>query len=377
VGKLGYPALIAAMLLAACHGEPVVPSGAAQPEQFTTGGAARRAVAIPEAYQCFPSGLPPTLARHSERPGIAYADRCAVETAPERAHLQEMAISLMGSVASGPYSSYCTGTPIHYDARTGVGFVVTAAHCVVGGTKPANAGIAQKNVTTFVTAGRTDNAAVYQGTPASEVPAETLTGAINAVYVPSRYCEAPAITKKDGCLDLAAQNGDVAVLKIQAAAGAKMDVMPLLRLAPGSLTMPSGAHVMALGYGLNTSAAPDSNVLYYIDYQYFANDEYKGSASEASIMNGYFLNSTYYSIICQGDSGGPDLYWDGSHWNLVGAHSFGPNPCGNAGAKYDEHNDVSADTRKFTEWIDDIVKRDTAATGCADINPSYVCAARP
>jgi V8-like Glu-specific endopeptidase len=378
VHKLGICAIVAAAFLAACHGGTVVPSAGGQTDQSgaSTADAPRLAAnAIPQEYQCFPSTAAHSPSRGSEKPSIAYAGNCAVDKARESAHLQEMAISLMGSSAGGPYSSYCTGTPISYDASTGIGFVVTAAHCVVGETKAANAEITPRNITTF--AGNDDRAAVFQGTPARDVSADRLTGGINAVYVPSKYCYVPAITRAGGCTDLAAQDGDVAVLKIQAAAGQKMDVMALLRLAPASLTMPSGAYVMALGYGLNNGASPESSVLYYIDYQYFANDSYAGSMSEASLMNGYLVNSTYYSIICSGDSGGPDLYWDGQYWELVGAHSFGPNPCGNFGAKYDAHNDVSADTRQFTEWIDRIVKEDKSATGCRDINPNYVCAARP
>jgi hypothetical protein len=105
---------------------------------------------------------------------------------------------------------------------------------------------------------------------------------------------------------------------------------------------------MALGYGTNTTKQPASNVLYYIDYQYFAKNRYKGESAQAAIMNGYH----------------------------PGAHSYGPNPCGTWGAGYGTHEDISADIRPFTAWIGKIVTMDTAATGCKNIGPAYTCAAR-
>jgi hypothetical protein len=331
---------------------------------------------IPKSYQCLPSGLPAdsALEGSTRNPAIAYADLCSVATARERSNLQSMAISLVYS-RNGSYQSYCTGTPISYDSSTGIGFVVTAAHCVIGGRKPANTTIAPKNITTFVTSGGADTAEVYQSTPSKNVPANGLTGAIEAVYVPSRYCTAPAI-RADTCADLAEQNGDVAVLKIVTPKGSTLRVMPRVRLAPATLKIASGSYLMALGYGTNTSANPGSNVLHYVDYQYFAKNAYKGVSASAAIMNGYHPSADYYSIICQGDSGGPDLYWDGTYWNLVGAHSFGPNPCGTWGPKYSGHEDVSADTRLFTAWIGRILAADTSATGCKKIGPAFTCASR-
>jgi hypothetical protein len=371
--------LLSAAVMAGCHGgSNVVPSGGGEQSvgQAVPSGVPMGTAAIPKSYQCFPSSLPgaDTANAVTRNPAIAYADLCSVGAAREKANLQAMAISLAYKTG-GSYQSYCTGTPISYDPNTGIGFIVTAAHCVVGGRKLANTELLPKNITTFVAAGGEDMAEVYQGTPSTGVSAGELTGAINAVYVPSRYCAVPAI-RNDTCTDLSKQNGDVAVLKIVTSNGAVLHVMPKVRLAPRALTIPTGSDIMALGYGTNTSKAPASNVLYYIDYQYFAKNNYKGESAQAAIMNGYHPNANYYSIICQGDSGGPDYYWDGTYWNLVGAHSYGPNPCGTWGAGYGNHEDISADTRLFTAWVGKILTMDAAPTGCKKIGPAYTCAGR-
>jgi hypothetical protein len=363
-------AVLAALLAAGCSAGTtavVPPASAVSPARLTA------SKAIPKPYRCFPSGLPAAAATFS--PALAYISQCAVDRAPEAANLQKLAIALMQDHGAG-FAEYCTGTPLSYDAATGVGFVVTAAHCVVGGTKPVGAALTPANIITF-----SDHAQwVYQSTPGLLKNDPTaLTGEINAVYVPARYCQAAAIGKihdSFGCKDLTKQNGDVALLKIVGVHGHTMSVLPNLRLAPATLAMSPNSYLMALGYGTNTTSTPDDRVLYYVDYQYFANDLYRRVPSESSIMNGYFANKRFYSIICQGDSGGGDFYWDGTHWNLVGAHSWGPTPCGVSNAKYLRAFDVSADLRPWRAFIARIVAQDSAPTGCARLSRAYVCLAR-
>jgi hypothetical protein len=327
------------------------------------------AAAIPPSYQCFPSGLPPVGGGAS--PQLAYIANCAVSTAKQAKNLQSMAVAIVQDLGNGRYKSYCTGTPLTYDATTGIGFVVTAAHCVVGNAKAANTSVKLRNITTF------DSGLyyVYQGTPGFFSGGDKITGVVNAVYIPSRYCRVPRFDA-NGCSDLPKQNGDVAVLKVVTRIGKSIETMPLVRLAPANLKMPEGAFIMALGYGLNTTSKPEDRTLYYVDYQYFANDTYRGDSGQDTIMNGYRKNGGWYSIICQGDSGGGDFYWDGTYWNLVGAHSYGPTPCGTSGKFYSKANDVSADLRPWRYWIDAIPYDDTKQTGCVQIDSSYTCRAR-
>ncbi|MGB8964780.1 MAG: trypsin-like serine protease [Candidatus Cybelea sp.] len=326
---------------------------------------------IPDGWRCFPFQKPG--GRPTDSPAIAYGGHCAVSNAPAKAKLQKLAVALLGATADGTYLSYCTGTPIRFNPATGVGFVATAAHCLVGYTrKPAGKSITPADIFTF----RLRDASIYQGPIGKVSNNALLTGRVSAVYVPSRYCKGAVMD--EGCLDLSKQNGDLGVLKIVVEKSKTLGVLPNFRVAPKSLVIGSAQNIMALGYGLNTTPTPGSKKLYYIDYQFFAKDAYRGVSSQASIMNGYYRqsNAMFYSIICKGDSGGGDFYWDGSRWNLIGTHSWGTSQCGGYNARYDAAFDVSADVRPFTPWINKILSTDKARTGCASLGAAYVCAAR-
>ncbi|HEV3091879.1 MAG TPA: trypsin-like serine protease [Candidatus Cybelea sp.] len=345
------------------------------PAGSITEGALRYDATIPPSYQCFPSGLP-----HATGPDplLAYIDQCSVAKAKEHANLQKLAIAMMIYHAQvRRFISYCTGTPVKAEdiGSVHVAFVVTAAHCVVGGDKAAHTKVTAANISTFANHGDY----VYQGTPGilTEGNRDLLTGKIDAVYVPSRYCEVPAFDSDgSGCADLQKQNGDLAVLKIVSTAHT-VDVLPNLKLAPADLSLTSASYVMALGYGINTTKTPQDRALYYVDYQYFATDDYQHVPSENSLMNGYFKDSNFYNIICQGDSGGGDFAWDGKDWLLAGDHSWGAIPCGVWSSRYTQAQDVSADLRPWDSFISTILTEDRDAKGCKDFGAHYVCAAAP
>jgi secreted trypsin-like serine protease len=344
-----------------------LPRGGSPASQIAGRPSLKASATVPAAFRCLPSGLP---AGAGLRPSLAYMANCAVADAPEGATLQKLAVALMAQ-GSGAFGEYCTGTPLHYDAATNVGFVLTAAHCVVGNSKAAGSRVTPANITTF----SNGNDWIYQGTPGIVGDSAALTGRIQAVYIPSQYCQAPAFNAA-GCSDLARQNGDVALVKITGNGSHTLEVDHRLRLAPANAVLQHASEIMALGYGTNTSTTPDDRVLYYITYRYYANDAFEGASSDLSLMNGYHDNGSFYSIICQGDSGGGDFYWDGTHWNLVGAHSWGPTPCGVWGPHYHTAYDVSADTRPFDNWIHVVVRDDVNPRGCASLGSSYVCKAR-
>ena len=327
-----------------------------------------RPAEVPSNYRCLPA-IP--AQRSAIGPSLAYTQNCAVATAKEAVRLQELAVALIGRSAQGTFVEYCTGTPLAYDASTKVGFVSTAAHCVIGGTKAAGAKVTPANIVAF-----SNRYWVYQGTPGKNVAYGSMTGQIVAAYVPSQYCQTPSIS--GSCRSLSMQNGDVAILKIQAGTGAELRVNPDLRLAPSTLQIPFDAEIMALGYGLNTTATPDDRVLNYVTYRYYATNTYAGAYGELSIFNGYRQNGSYFAILCQGDSGGGDFVWNGSGWDLIGVHSFGNIPCGTRSTEYRGAIAASADARPWESWIQEILTHDTSPTGCASLNPAdrYVCRSR-
>ncbi len=330
---------------------------------------------LPSGYQCLPSGYPTSSSNSGGNAKIAYGSNCQVsdvENTSVQATLESMAVAI--TLSDG--SRYCTGTPISYDPTTGVGYVLSAAHCVVGNPKSALQQVTANNITTF-----TKNR-YYISQTLNADGSNKMTGTITAVYIPSQYCQvAPFTLNRYGnyeCNYLPAQNGDLALLKVNITSGNSLNINSQVKLAPSNLTMAQPSYIMALGYG-STNTNENNTNLFYITYEYFANNSYQGETGLSTLMNGYSPSGTnaYYSIICGGDSGGGDFYWDGANWNLVGAHSYGSSICGSANVNYAGANDVSADVRPFTAQLQQIMAQDTTPTGCNASVSGFICAAQP
>ena len=357
-----------------------------------------QAKALPAGYQCNPSNYPSNSSPNSLQ--IAYAANCSVESAVESANLQQLAVALDYYRNDNQFGRYCTGTPIYKNPTTGVYFIVTAAHCVVGTTtqKAAGSAITANNVSTFVTANGHNSAWVYQGTNPMVAESSGLTGQIVAVYVNSQYCQNPAFafdpdagTYECPNDQLTQMNGDVAVIKVQTQPGKTINIAPNVKLAPSSFYMSPTAggnttNLLVLGYGGTIPDGtvknnnPDNNYLNYIATQYFGTNSYGGTSAPVTIFNGFFSNNMYYTLICGGDSGGGDFAWDGSNWNLVGIHSWGNTnvPPGVTCGAYMTNEymvNASADVRQLNGWIQNILNQDSLATGCANLSGTYVCAA--
>lgn len=334
---------------------------------------------LPLSYQCMPSNMPVVSKGASIK--LAYAANCSVATAPESTILQEMAVALETyNVKSEAFKNNCTGTPLSYNSSTGIGFVLTAAHCVQGGVKPANTEVTQDNISIYNndTVGH-NSAWIYQGNVAAPIiDSESLTAEILAVYIPSEYCEVPAFTN-GGCSYLPKANGDFAVLKVKTQNGYKLNVSNLVSLAPINYVINSDDFLLALGYGgTNTNGTPaglnpQNPNLNYINYQYFATDYFQGESGQKVLMNGFYASNLYYGIICQGDSGGGDFAWNGSSWYLIGVHSYGSDLCGGFSYKYESANDASADVRQYYGWIQNVITNDSLSAGCAPLGSAYVC----
>lgn len=375
--------LLSLLSLTACNGGGSSSSGGSTtyPQDPTNN--------LQSGFQCLPSDLP-SLDSSSNSVKIAYGSNCLVGDVGSNPNkgpaiqsaLESMAVALTNS--SG--GRYCTGTPLSYNPTTGIAYVLSAAHCVVGNAKPANQPVTANNITTFT------NQLNYINQTLNASNGSGITGTITAIYIPQQYCQVPEfsydpLSGSYSCGELTAQNGDLALLKVSIGNGESLNVNPQVQLAPSSLSMASPSYIMALGYGYtNVSPNYSSNTsLYYITYEYFADNSYQGNTGQSVIMNGYspYGSNAYYSIICRGDSGGGDFYWDGTHWNLVGAHSYGSNACGQASTSYPYvdpltpgANDVSADVRPFTSQLQQIMAQDsTSSTGCNASVSGFVCAA--
>jgi len=335
---------------------------------------------LPSGFECLPSGYP-SLNSATNSVKIAYGGNCQVANVSNtsvQATLESMAVALTNS--SG--GRYCTGTPLSYDETTGVAYVLSAAHCVVGNSKAANQQITAGNIVTFSNnnnyINQTLNAANGSGT----------TGTITAVYVPNQYCQVPSFWLVDGayqCSNLPAQNGDFALVKVNIGNGQTLALNSQVQLATSAIQPTYPSYIMALGYGITNTNTSNTN-LFYISYEYFATNSYQGNTGETVIMNGYspYGSNAYYSIICGGDSGGGDFYWANNTWNLIGVHSYGSSKCGEASTSYPYvnpftpgANDVSADVRPFASQLSNIMAADKVAGGCnssAASSNNFICA---
>lgn len=337
---------------------------------------------LPSGFECLPSSLP-SLNSATNSVKIAYGGNCQVANVSNtsvRASLESMAVALTN--ASG--GRYCTGTPLSYDPTTGVAYVLSAAHCVVGNSKAANQPITAGNIVTFSSNNNYINQTL-NATNGSEP-----TGTITAVYVPSQYCQVPAFVYDSDsgsylCGNLSAQNGDFALVKVNIGSGKSFALNSQVQLATSAIQPEYPSYIMALGYG-KTNTNNFNTSLFYITYEYFATNSYQGNTGETVIMNGYspYGSNAYYSIICGGDSGGGDFYWANNTWNLIGVHSYGSSTCGQASTSYTYvnlltpgANDVSADVRPFASQLSNIMAADKAAGGCnssAASSNNFVCA---
>jgi secreted trypsin-like serine protease len=305
---------------------------------------------------------------------IAYGSNCQVADVPNleiKANLESMAVALTDS--SG--RRYCTGTPLSYDSSTGTGYVLSAAHCVVGNSKTANQPVSANNIVTFEFnrnyINQTLDASSWSGT----------TGTVQAVYIPKQYCQSAAFVWRNGsyqCGDLAEQNGDLALLKVSFAPGKVLNINPQVQLANLDINPKSPSYIMALGYGITNTDSSNSN-LFHITYENFATNAYKDTVGKSVIMNGYSPAgyNAYYSVICSGDSGGGDFYWSNNTWNLIGVHSYGASLCGQGSSSYGGASDISADVRPFATQLRQIMASDNTSKGCDDLAAganNFICA---
>lgn len=314
-----------------------------------------------DSYKCLPSGYPGYSVNNGLK--IAYGSRCRVSdlsvSNPIRPSLESMAIAL--SYNGG--GRYCTGTPLSSYESNGVvyGYVLSAAHCVFGGSKSAGESIGINNIKTF----RYGMNYVNQTTDAYSGSGHT--GEITAVYVPQQYCKNSATTYNATagdfvCSNLVNQDGDIALLKVKYNAGVKLS--KAVELANSNLSLPYPNYIMALGYGITNTNEYNTD-LFYITYEYFGTNSYQGFYGGANtLMNGYSINNAFYSIICGGDSGGGDFYWDGSKWRLIGVHSYGSTACGAASYSYGGAFDVSADVRPFVTKLNNVINNTSSGDDC-------------
>lgn len=335
---------------------------------------------MPNGYLCLPQ-LPSSTTKGVEHSfQIAYGENCqvsAIESSDSKKKtLQSMAVALSFGPESSSYagSRYCSGTPLSFDPITRTGFILTAAHCVLANSKKAeNQQITQDNITTFKTFSDGITTSGYINQTDNAYYGSGVTGSIEAVYVPKQYCQVPAF-EKGFCSDLAAQNGDIALIKATFTESQQLQYNPNVKLATPSIKPATPSYIMALGYGITNTNERNTN-LFYISYEYFATNSYWEESAESVIMNGYsqYGSNIFSSIICGGDSGGGDFYWADNIWYLIGVHSYTSRGCGSSAPDYYNALDASADVRPFSAELQNIMLQDTSQKGCGYNSKDFIC----
>lgn len=334
----------------------------------------------PKALSPLPKCTPNVVDTSKISARIAYTPECNSDSPtlkqPEKDNLVSLAVALLRKKANGEFIRYCSGIPLKYDSTSGIGFVATAAHCVVGAKyKQPDKAIQEDNVYIF-----NQNAQwIYQGHDSAQA-SSTIgpTARITEVYIPKSYClhnEMVYIDDLYRCADFTQQIADIAILKIKTEAGKTLKIFPDLQLADKNL-LPK-TKITALGYGINNFGEYSRNTkLFFVTYQFFAKDNFSGINSINTMLNGYFseIDNKFYSIICMADSGGGDFYWDSisNKLFLVGIHSYGPIPCGVSNRNYSAAFDTSTDVLPLHGWIENIINTDTLRNSCID-SPDYIC----
>ena len=198
---------------------------------------------LPNGYQCLPSGYSPNSAGTSVK--IAYGGNCQVADvadASTQATLASMAVALSDS--SG--NRYCTGTTLSYNPVTGIGYVLSAAHCVLGNPKVAGQQVTANNIVTFSLRRN------YINQTLNAVSGSGTSGTIQAIYIPNQYCQTSdfaLVGDSYQCNNLAAQNGDLALAKVNFGLSQSVNLNPQVRLATSDIQLFSPSYIMALGYG--------------------------------------------------------------------------------------------------------------------------------
>jgi hypothetical protein len=226
----------------------------------------------------------------------------------------------------------CTGTVVKTDATLGVGWVLTAAHCIPDPTDTVHV--------RFYVQG--DKAATFSANYANTIDPGAIRYPIVEAARHPQYDPNGAISF-DG-----KQPYDVGVIRI---VGVGKDT-PAIPIGPAQDGLASNASVVSVGYG-STGAWNDETNLGE------AGTRHSASVSVSALSSDYITVSGKDpgGFVNIGDSGGPVLATVGGSERVVGVHSIGVD---NAFLSVRQSTRVSADLT----WIEGELGKPPTASGC-------------
>lgn len=270
--------------------------------------------------------------------------------------------NLSAYVRMGKY--ICSATPIYYNPKANVTFLVGAAHCFI----PAKPLADTLTVNDLIT---NDLVSVYNGMSKDAGWYESFP--TTAVYLMKNYCYGATFDKPGGCPNFTAGDGvaggqgnDLAIIQIP---GKYADPESYPSVVPESeypqeLSM---APILSVGYGLNTQTptSPDSDlprgIMFYVANYFYEKTDTSGYHY---LYNSFFNSSTngYAALVCGGDSGGGDLFWTGQKWILLSEHTYGPDDA--CGTYYSYLPNAATNVGSYYNWIESIITSSSPEDWC-------------
>jgi hypothetical protein len=278
---------------------------------------------------------------------IAYSDYNS-NTSVAAMRILDMSGLVIMKQATGIYS--CTAIPI-MQTDNGYTVFITAAHCFVN-NKNSPTALFDYNITAA------NDVFVYYGQQPN-LASITNRLTVASIYLPMQYCYGATFNNGGHCplfyYTPNTQQNDIAVFVANGTFG---NANNFPKLIPPSQypQVYTGAPILSIGYGAvnNSNQQPvlinGSPQAFYINsYYYMLND----NPGYHHVYNSYFNTSQqgYTTLICEGDSGGPDLFWDGTNWDIISEHTFGPAGVCGGFFKNLYYSNVATNVGNYYNWI--------------------------
>lgn len=140
---------------------------------------------------------------------------------------------------------------------------------------------------------------------------------------------------------------DIALLKLERPVKFNAYIKPI---SLPTAVPPPPSKMRAIGFGKISQAGPIAEHLQFVDLLLLSRDECVKAYPILAVRNDFVCTSGAHNrTTCQGDSGGPLVVYDGGVPKLVGAVSFGRENC------EEGYPSVYASIARFTPWIKEII----------------------
>ncbi|CAH0403406.1 unnamed protein product [Chilo suppressalis] len=218
-------------------------------------------------------------------------------------------------------------------------YVLTAAHCLVGGVlelgTPRNVRLGEYDTTNS----GEDCVAVEGGAGATDCADPALIVPIERTIPHLQYSPQT-------------RRNDIGLIRLSQMAPFTDFIRPIcLPTSDMTITPPRNFKLYAAGWGAINATHSKSTVKLHVDLPFVTQDScqaaYSQSRRKAALWQGQLCaGGEKDKDSCKGDSGGPLMFENGRTWEVIGIVSFGPTPCG-----IEDTPGVYTKTYEYISWI--------------------------